>query len=110
MPAGDFFVAVTARFRTVWVFVVLDIGRRIVHWNVTEHPTGAWTVQQFRAIVPVDQSQRFLIHDRDSIYTAAVDDAVRAMGIPSMSPTPAFSLRVIPESYHKLTQCAARSK
>jgi hypothetical protein len=38
-------------------------------------------VQQFRAIVPGDQPQRFLIHDRDSIYAAAVDDAVTAMGL-----------------------------
>jgi putative transposase len=47
--ASDFFVTITATFRTVYVFVVLDVGtRRIVHWNVTEHPTAAWTVQQFR--------------------------------------------------------------
>ena len=59
-----------------------DVGtRRIAHWNVTEHPTAEWTVQQFRGIVPGDQPQRFLIHDRDRIYSAAVDDAVRAMGL-----------------------------
>ena len=52
-----------------------------MHWNVTEHPTADWTVQQFRAIVPGDQPQRFLIHDRDSIYSAAVDGAVAAMGL-----------------------------
>jgi transposase InsO family protein len=80
--ACDFFVTITAAFRTVYVFVVLDVGtRRIVHWNVTEHPTAAWTVQQFRAIMPGDQRQRFLIHDRDSIYAATVDDAVTAMGL-----------------------------
>jgi putative transposase len=78
--ACDFFVTITASFRTLYVFVVLDVGtRRIEHWNVTEHPTAAWTVQQFRASVPGDQSQRFLIHDRDTIYAAAVDDAVTAM-------------------------------
>jgi hypothetical protein len=38
--ACDFFITVTARFRLVYVFVVLEIGtRRIVHWNVTDHPT-----------------------------------------------------------------------
>src|SRR5258707_966724 len=80
--ACDFCVAVTATFRTVYVFVVLDVGtRRIMHWNVTEHPTAEWTVQQFRAIVPGDQPQRFLIHDRDSIYSSAVDGAVAAMGL-----------------------------
>jgi putative transposase len=80
--ACDFFVTITARFRTLYVFVVLDVDtRRIVHWNVTEHPTAAWTVRQFRACVPGDQPQRFLIHDRDSIYSTAVDDAVGAMGL-----------------------------
>jgi len=82
MLACDFFVTITARFRTLYVFVVLDVGtRRIVHWNVTEHPTAAWTVQQFRACVPGDQPQRVLLHDRDSIYSAAVDGAVGAMGL-----------------------------
>jgi putative transposase len=80
--ACDFFVTITARFRTLSVFVVLEVGtRRIVHWNVTEHPTADWTVQQFRAVVPGDQPQRFLIHDRDSIYAAAVDGALVAMGL-----------------------------
>ena len=47
----DFLVAITATFGRLYVFVVLDMGsRRIVHWNVTEHPTAAWTVPQFRAI------------------------------------------------------------
>jgi putative transposase len=66
--ACDFFVVVTATFRVVYVFVVLEIGtRRILHWNVTAHPTADWTAQQFRMIVPGDQPQRFVIHDRDSI-------------------------------------------
>jgi transposase InsO family protein len=63
----------------------LDVGtRRIVHWNATEHPTAAWTVQQFRAITPGDQPQRFVIHDRDSIYSSAVDGALAAMGLTVM--------------------------
>ena len=82
MLACDFFITITAGFRTLYVFVVFDTGtRRIVHWNVTEHPTATWTVQQFRAMVPGDQPHRFLVHDRDSIYAAAVDDAVTAMGL-----------------------------
>jgi putative transposase len=82
MLACDFFVSVTATFRTLYVFVVLEVGtRRILHWNVTEHPTAEWTLQQFRAVVPGDQPQRFLIHDRDSIYSSAVDGAVAAMGL-----------------------------
>jgi putative transposase len=42
--ACDFFVVVTATFRLMHVFVVLELGtRRIMHWNTTEHPTAAWT-------------------------------------------------------------------
>jgi transposase InsO family protein len=66
--ACDFFVVVTATFRVCYVFVVLEVGtRRILHWNVTDHPTAAWTAQQFRMVVAGDQSHRFVIHDRDSI-------------------------------------------
>jgi putative transposase len=46
--ACDFFVTITARFRTLYVLVVLNVGtRRIVHWNLTEYSTADWTVQQF---------------------------------------------------------------
>src|SRR5262245_879978 len=39
--ACDFFVTVTAGFKFLYVFVVLEVGtRRILHWNVTEHPDG----------------------------------------------------------------------
>ncbi len=44
--ACDFCVAVTATFRILYVFVVLEVGsRRLVHVNVTNHPTAAWTLQ-----------------------------------------------------------------
>ena len=47
--ACDFFTTITVHFRILYVFVVLDVGtRRIVHWNVTEHPTADWTIQQCR--------------------------------------------------------------
>jgi putative transposase len=78
--ACDFFVTVTTTFRLVYVFVVLDIStRRLVHWNVTEHPTAEWTVQQFRAFVTGDEPYRFVIHDRDAIYSPAVDRALASM-------------------------------
>jgi transposase InsO family protein len=78
--ACDFFVTVTATFRLVYVFLVLDIGtRRILHWNVTEHPTADWTVQQFRSCVSGDEPYRFIIHDRDAIYSPTVDRALTSM-------------------------------
>jgi transposase InsO family protein len=64
-----------------YVFVVMEVGtRRIRHWNVTEHPTAEWTAQQFRMLIAGDEPHRFLIHDRDSIYSAEVDRTITAMG------------------------------
>ena len=80
--ACDFFVTVTARFRLVYVFVVLDVGtRQLLHWNVTEHPTAEWTVQQFRTCVTGESGHRFVVHDHDTIYSPAVDRGLRAMGL-----------------------------
>ena len=80
--ACDFFVAVTATFGLVYVFVVLELGtRRILHWNTTAHPTGEWTAQQFRMIVLGDQAHRYVIHDRDGIYSEDVDRTLRALGL-----------------------------
>jgi transposase InsO family protein len=79
--ACDFFVTVTARFRVLSVFVVLDVGtRRIVHGNVTEHPTADWTIQQFRIVLTPETSDRFVLHDREGIYAADVDRAIASMG------------------------------
>ena len=80
--ACDFFVTVTATFRVLHVFVLLEVGtRRILHWNVTDHPTADWTAQQFRMVVSGEQTHRWVIHDRDSIYSEGVDTTVAAMGL-----------------------------
>ena len=82
MLASDFLVVVTARFRVLYVFVVLEVGtRKIVHFNVTDHPTADWTLQQFREVTMEEQSHRFVIHDRDSIYSPQLDSALKAMGL-----------------------------
>jgi putative transposase len=80
--ACDFLVVVTARFRTLYVFLLMEVGtRRIVHCNVTAHPTAAWTLQQLREAIPSDHSYRFLIHDHDSIFSAEVDQQLKAFGL-----------------------------
>ena len=82
MVAADFLVAITAGFRVLYLWVVMEVGsRRIVHCKVTAHPTAAWTLQQFRDAVPGDHSYRFLIHDRDAIFSAEVDDELKAFGL-----------------------------
>src|SRR2546421_4963674 len=66
----DFFVAPTVTFRVLYVFVVLlHHRRRVVHFNVTDSPTAAWTVQQIIEAFPHDSAPRFLLRDRDSIYS-----------------------------------------
>ena len=80
--ACDFFVSVTARFRILYVFVALEIGsRRLVHFNVTEHPTAEWTLQQLREALPGDEDCKFLLHDRHNTFSASLDDAVESWGI-----------------------------
>ena len=77
--ACDFFVVVTATFQRLYVFVILDITtRRVVHWNLTRHPTAEWTIQQFRNGLPIDGAYRLLVRDRDAIFASAVDEALHA--------------------------------
>jgi len=78
----DFFTVPTATFRVLFVFIVLSHERRrIVHVNVTAHPTAVWTAQQFREAWPWDEAPRFVIRDRDGIYGEAFCDAAQALGI-----------------------------
>jgi hypothetical protein len=80
--ACDFFGVVTAGFRTPYVFVILELGtRKILHHNVTAHPTVEWTLQQFREGLPGGHPYRFVIHDRDSIFSKDLDKGVEAMGV-----------------------------
>ena len=80
--ACDFFISVTATFRVLYVFVAMEVGsRRILHFNVTSHPTAEWTVQQFREFLAFDHPYQFVIHDRDSIFSTALDAGLESMGV-----------------------------
>lgn len=80
--ACDFMVSVTASMQLLYVFVAMEVGsRRILHTNVTAHPTAEWTLQQFRECLAYDHSYRYLIHDRDSIFSASLDCELKGFGV-----------------------------
>ncbi len=76
----DFFTVPTARLRVLFVFIVLSHERRrVVHFNVTEHPKAAWTAQQIVEAFPDDQAPRYLVRDRDGIYGEYFQHRVQGM-------------------------------
>ena len=78
----DFFVVPTVRFKVLFVLVMLaHHRRRVIHFNVTEHPTEAWTAQQIVEAFPWDEAPRFLLRDRDRVYGSAYRERVKKMGI-----------------------------
>jgi transposase InsO family protein len=80
--ACDFFVSVTATFRVLYVFIVIEHGRRrLAHVNVTASPTADGTLRQLREVVGDEGVHRYLIHDRDRISAKHLDDSIRALGI-----------------------------
>ena len=89
--ACDFCVVVTATFRLLYVFVLMEHAtRRILHIQVTAHPTAPWTLQQLREAIPAEHAYRFLLHDRDSIFSAQLDESIRHLGLRVLK-TPAKS-------------------
>jgi len=82
LGAVDFFTVPTAQLRVLFVLVVLaHQRRRVLHFNVTEHPTSAWTTQQLVDTFPDDSAPSYLLRDRDSIYGHAFRQRVKGMGI-----------------------------
>jgi putative transposase len=78
----DFFTVPTATFRVVYVFFVLAHDRRrVLHFNVTEHPSAAWTAQQIVEALPDNTAPRFMIRDRDSIFGDQFRRRVEGLGI-----------------------------
>jgi putative transposase len=67
--ACDFLPVIDLFFRQTYLFFIVDrASRRVVHFNLTAHPTDAWVAQQLREATPFGETPRFLIRDRDSKY------------------------------------------
>jgi putative transposase len=82
MSGTDVFTVPTAQLRVLFVLVVLaHHRRRVLHFNVTAHPTAAWTAQQIVDTFPDDTAPAYLLRDRDAIYGDAFRQRVKGMQI-----------------------------
>jgi len=78
----DFFTVHTVWFEILFVFIVLAHDRRrVVHFNVTAHPTAEWTAQQMLEAFPFDSAPKYLLRDRDRIYGEKFRDHLAVMNI-----------------------------
>jgi len=83
------FVAVSASFRLLYVLIILvHDRRRIVRFDVTQHPTAGWLSRQVTEAFPWDTAPRFLLRDRDRSYGAQFSKRVKAMGIAEIVTAP----------------------
>lgn len=78
----DFFVTVSATFRLLYAFVMIDHGRRkIIHYGVTEHPTSKWVTRQITEAFKHRTRPRYILRDRDAIYREGFRKRLKQMGI-----------------------------
>jgi transposase InsO family protein len=82
IAAMDFFTVPTLTFGVLYCFFIIAHNRRrILHCNVTKHPTSAWVIQQLREAFLYDSAPRYLILDRGTQFNAEMIDAVKSFGI-----------------------------
>ena len=82
IAAFDFFTIPTVTFQVLYCFFVIEHGRRkILHFNVTRHPTAEWVVQQLREAFPEAASYRYVILDRDAKFDANVVSFLQGAGL-----------------------------
>ena len=78
----DFAVVPSATFGILYVFFILSLDRRrVIHFNVTQHPTAQWTAQLVVEACPFELPGRFLIRDNDKIYGREFRDRVDGLGV-----------------------------
>jgi putative transposase len=78
----DFFVVQSVQFKLLYVWFAIDHERRkILHFNVTAHPTADWVMQQLREAFPDAPNHRYLIFDNDSIFSPELVRTIRSCGI-----------------------------
>ena len=76
----DFFSVPTVTFRALHVlFVIRHTRREVVRCAVTTSPAAAWVAQQLHETFPFESAPRFLIFDRDAIFSAGLTATIRSM-------------------------------
>jgi len=86
--ACDFLIVVTATFRLLYVFVVIEHrSRRLIHCNITAHPSATWTPQQLRQAIGFQDQHEYLLHDRDSIFEH-LDESIVKLGVKVLKSPP----------------------
>jgi hypothetical protein len=79
--AIDMFVVASATFRLLYVMIILAHDRRkIVRFDVTQHPTAGWLSRQVTEAFPWDTAPRYLLRDRDTSYGSEFCNRIEAMG------------------------------
>jgi putative transposase len=82
IAAMDFFTVPTLNFGVLYCFfVIAHDQRRILHFNITKHPTSLWIIQQLREAFPFESASRFLIFDRDAKFELQMPTILRSLGI-----------------------------
>ncbi len=89
IAAIDMFVVPSATFRLLFVMLILAHDRRkIVRFDVTQHPTAGWLSRQVTEAFPWDTAPRFLLRDRDASYGSIFSKRVEVMGITEVVTAP----------------------
>jgi putative transposase len=89
LVALDFFTVPTVDLKVRFVLIVLAHERRkVVHFNVTEHPTAQWTAQQLVEAFPWETAPRYLLRDRDAVYGALFQRRLAHLGIEQVLAAP----------------------
>jgi len=89
MVSIDFFTVPTITFKVLFVFIVMEHRRRqVLHFNVTDHPTSAWTSQQIVEAFAEHDAPRYLVRDRDGVYGSDVRLRIASLQIEEILTAP----------------------
>jgi len=82
MVSVDFLTVPSMTFKVLYVFIVLSHDRRrVLHFNVIEHPSAIWTAHQLREAFAFTSPPKYLLQDRDGVYGLEFQGRAQALGL-----------------------------